>query len=58
MGKNLLYGIEIVGTEYVFPENIHQFFYEPETNFATVQLKDGKNQGNILQYDLNNKEIL
>jgi hypothetical protein len=58
LGKNLLNGSEIKGTEFVFPDKIHELFFEPETNFATVQLKGKKNSGNILQYDLKNKVIL
>jgi outer membrane protein assembly factor BamB len=49
---------EITGSEFTFPEIIHEVFLDPETNFATVQLKGRRNSGRILQYDIENKEIL
>ncbi|MDK2842903.1 MAG: hypothetical protein PWQ17_2409 [Anaerophaga sp.] len=64
VGKSLIDNTEIKGTEYVFPERIHETFLDTTNGFLTVQLRGLRkekwlsNKGNILQYDLNNKNIL
>jgi hypothetical protein len=64
VGKSLIDSTEIKGTEYVFPERIHETFLDTTNGFLTVQLRGLRkekwlsNKGNILQYDLNNKNIL
>jgi hypothetical protein len=58
VGKNYINGSEIEGTELIFPNIIRDFFVDTTNHFLTVQLKGKKNMGNILQYDLQNKEIL
>jgi len=58
LGKNLINDNEIIGNEYTFPNIIHEVFYLPEANYATVQLKGKNTKGNILQYDMQNKKIV
>ena len=64
VGKNLIDNAEIKGIEYIFPERIHEAFIDTTNGFLTVQLRGlrkGKwlsNKGYILQYDLNNKNLL
>ncbi|MDD4375031.1 MAG: PQQ-binding-like beta-propeller repeat protein [Bacteroidales bacterium] len=64
VGKNLINNTEIKGTEYLFPERIHETFLDTTNGFLTVQLRGLRkekwlsNGGNILQYDLNNKSLL
>ncbi|NME69181.1 outer membrane protein assembly factor BamB family protein [Flammeovirga aprica] len=64
VGKNLFDSTEIKGTEYIFPERIHETYLDTTNGFLTVQLRGIKkekwlsNRGNILQYDLNNKSLL
>ncbi|MBN2777948.1 MAG: PQQ-binding-like beta-propeller repeat protein [Bacteroidales bacterium] len=64
VGKNLIDSTEIKGIEYVFPERIHETFLDTTNGFLTVQLRGLRkekwlsNKGNILQYDLNNKNLL
>lgn len=64
VGKRLIDSTEIKGTEYVFPERIHETFLDTTNGFLTVQLRGLRkekwlsNKGNILQYDLNNKNLL
>ncbi len=63
-GKNFVSDTEIKGIQYIFPDRIHEFFLDTTAGFLTVQLRGIKkekwlrNKGNILQYDLNNKELL
>jgi len=64
VGKNLVDSTEIKGIEYIFPERIHETFLDTTSGFLTVQLRGLRkekwlsNKGNILQYDLNNKNLL
>lgn len=64
VGKSFIDNAEIKGTEYVFPERIHETFLDTTNGFLTVQLRGLRkekwlsNKGNILQYDLNNKILL
>ncbi len=64
VGKNLIDNAEIKGTEYIFPERIHETFLDTTNGYLTVQLRGLRkekwlsNKGNILQYDLNNKNLL
>ena len=64
VGKNLIDNTEIKGIEYIFPERIHETFMDTTNGFLTVQLRGLRkekwlsNKGNILQYDLNNKNLL
>lgn len=64
VGKNLIDNAEIKGIEYIFPERIHETFMDTTNGFLTVQLRGLRkekwlsNKGNILQYDLNNKNLL
>ncbi len=64
VGKNLIDNTEIKGIEYIFPERIHESFMDTTNGFLTVQLRGLRkekwlsNKGNILQYDLNNKNLL
>ena len=65
LGKNYINGADIVGTELIFSDKIHDFFIDTTSHFLTVQLRgissNGKwlnNTGNMLQYDLINKKLL
>jgi hypothetical protein len=64
VGKNVIDSSEIKGVEYIFPERIQETFMDTTNGFLTVQLRGLKkekwlsNNGNILQYDLNNKSLL
>ena len=64
IGRTLLDSTDIKGTEYIFPERIHETFLDTTNGFLTVQLRGLRkekwlsNKGNILQYDLNNKNLL
>ncbi len=64
VGRTLLDSSEIKGTEYIFPERIHETFLDTTNGFLTVQLRGLRkekwlsNKGNILQYDLNDKNLL
>lgn len=65
MGKSLVDGSAIKGVEYVFPNRIHETFFDTTTGFLTAQLrglsKNGKwldNKGNIVQYDIKNQKVL
>jgi outer membrane protein assembly factor BamB len=58
MGKNLETDMEITGSEFTFPEIVSDVFFDPETNFATVQITGRKNTKTILQYDIKNQIIL
>ncbi|TCO09394.1 outer membrane protein assembly factor BamB family protein [Natronoflexus pectinivorans] len=64
VGINLIDNTEIKGTEYIFPERIHDTFLDTTNGFLTVQLRGLRkekwlsNKGNILQYDLNNKNLM
>lgn len=64
VGRNLIDNVEIKGVEFIFPERIHETFIDTTTGFLTVQLRGLRkekwlsNKGNILQYDLNNKNLL
>lgn len=64
LGKNVD-GTEILGTEYLFPERIHEAFLNQDAGLLTLQLrklkKDGKtfdNGGRIFQYDILNDTLL
>lgn len=64
IGKTIPDSTDIKGTEYIFPERIHETFMDTTNGFLTVQLRGLRkekwlsNKGNILQYDLNNKNLL
>jgi hypothetical protein len=58
LGKNLINGTDIIGKEFQFPEKIREMFFEPESNFVTVQIDGKRNIGNIIQYDFENNKIL
>lgn len=64
VGKSLIDNTEIKGIEYIFPDRIHEAFLDTTNGFLTVQLRGlrkGKwlsNKGNIIQYDLPNKNLL
>ena len=65
VGKSLIDDSAISGVAYTFPERINETFLDTTTVFLTVQLrglsKNGKwlnNTGNIVQYDLKNKNLL
>lgn len=65
VGKSLIDSTEIIGVEYIFPERIHRTFLDTTSGYLTVQTrrlsKNGKwlkNNGNIIQYDLNKKSLL
>lgn len=64
VGKDLMEDVEIKGREYIFPERIHKAFFDSTNGFLSVQLRglrNGKwlaNKGKIMQYDLNNRELL
>lgn len=64
-GKSLIDSSIIVGVAYVFPERINETFLDTPTGFLTVQLRGlSKNEkwlnntGNIVQYDIKNKNVL
>lgn len=64
-GKSLVDSSVIKGTEFVFPERIHETYLDTTTHLLTVQLrgtsKNGKwldNVGNVVQYDLKNQKLL
>jgi outer membrane protein assembly factor BamB len=64
LGKNLITNTEITGSEYVFPDRIHETYLDTVSGFLTVQIrglsKNGKwldNTGNILLYDLNKRTL-
>lgn len=64
VGISLIDSSEIKGTEYIFPERIHETFLDTTNGFLTVQLRGLRkekwlaNKGEILQYDLNNKRLM
>lgn len=60
LGKNLVGGTDITGTEFIFPDRIQDTYLDTTLGFLTVQLrgtsKNGKwlnSKGDILVYDLN-----
>ncbi len=64
-GKHIASGYDIVGVEYSFPERIQETFLDTTSGYLTAQLrgvsKNGKwldNVGDIVQYDLNNRQVL
>lgn len=64
VGKNHLVNKDIVAKEALFPERIHDFYYDSVSNCLTVQLrgtsKNGKwlnNKGHIALYDLTQNKI-
>ncbi|WP_339740989.1 PQQ-binding-like beta-propeller repeat protein [uncultured Sunxiuqinia sp.] len=64
LGKNLVGGTDITGTEFIFPDRIQETYLDTTSGFLTVQLrgtgKNGKwldNKGNILVYDLYSKDL-
>ena len=64
LGTNLLNNTPITGTEYIFPERIHDFYVDTVSGFLTVQLRglssNGKylnNTGNIVQFDPVQKNV-
>ena len=64
-GRNFIDNSDIKGFEVTFSDRIHKTFLDTATNFLTIQLrgvsKNGKwlnNTGNILQYDIQNNNIL
>ena len=65
VGKNLQNNSEIKGTEYIFPNRIHEAFLDAASGFLTVQLRGVSkgdkwlnNTGHILQYDLNEQKLM
>lgn len=65
VGRNFIDSTKIKGIEYVFPERIHKTFLDTTSGYLTVQTrrlsknrKWLKNKGKIIQYDLNNKNLL
>ena len=65
MGYNIQNQSDIKGTKYVFSNLIHEWFWDAIHGIFTAQLrglsKNGKwmdNNGHIVQYDLNNEQIL
>lgn len=64
LGTNLLNNTQITGTEYIFPERIHDFYIDTVSGYLTLQLRgvssNGKwlsNTGNIVQFDLIQKQV-
>lgn len=64
IGKNYLTNKNIVAKEIVFPERIHDFYFDTLSNCITVQLrgtsKNGKwlnNGGNVVLYDLGQNKV-
>ena len=60
LGKNLVGGTDITGTEFIFPDRIQETYLDTTSGFLTAQLrgtsKNGKwlnSKGDILVYDLN-----